>query len=105
MPAPLDLSTCELVWNRWDQARVWVTAVLEALHPADVSLSLFKKPSTEVNPKLPASVVVAFCTVPPVMAVQQCFGWHIRVNIHIYQGLIPCSLLYLTGSASLQRIY
>lgn len=67
--------------------------------PADVSLSLFKKPSTEVNPKLPASVVVAFCTVPPVMAVQQCFGWHIRVNMHIYRGLIPCSLLYLTGSA------
>ncbi len=69
MPAPLDLSTCELVWNRWDQAKVWVTAVLEALSPAEVSLSLFKKPSTELNPKLPASVVVAFCTMPAAMAV------------------------------------
>lgn len=65
MPAPLDLSTCEPVWNRWDQARVWVTAVLEALPPAEVSLSLFKKPSTEVNPKLPASVVVAFLYFSP----------------------------------------
>lgn len=61
--------------------------------------SLFKKPSTEVNPKLPASDVVAFCTLPPVMAVQQCFGWHIRVNMHIFRGLIPDFQLYLSGSA------
>lgn len=71
MPAPLDPSTCELVWNRWDQARVWVTAVLEAVHPADVSLSLFKKPSMKVNPEVPSSVVVAYRSYfAPLIAVQ-----------------------------------
>jgi len=62
-------------------------------------VSFFKKPSTEVNPKLPASVVVAFCTFPPVMAVKQCFGWHNSVYYAYFRALIPGFQLYLTGSA------
>lgn len=69
MPAPLDLSMWACV-EQMGLGKGLGHSCAGGTAPADVSLSLLKKPSTEVNPKLPASVVAALCTVPPVMVVQ-----------------------------------